>query len=154
MQRTPEPVTRLERGPRVPKMGRWTPSVGRPSRWSPAKLDKPRRDAVAEVFLSYNKDLTDGMMSVLDDEAAPWIDWMWGASDTEVVNDQTTRRALFVSFREALRQGPMAIAWDNVAFVGPWGIGRARHAVLVIGLERALRSSDFATLKAPEGEGH
>ncbi|MEU5841490.1 alpha/beta hydrolase [Rhodococcus sp. NPDC047139] len=74
----------------------------------------------AEQFSTGNKDLLDAMMSVRDDEAAPWIDWMWGRSDPEVVADGVMRRVLVVSFGEALRQGPTAIAWDNVAFVGPW----------------------------------
>ncbi|NPC95427.1 alpha/beta fold hydrolase [Nocardioides sp. zg-DK7169] len=76
----------------------------------------------AEQFRTGNAELLDAMMSVREDPDAPWIDWMWGTSDPEVVADADARRALLVSFREALRQGTMAIAWDNVAFVGPWGI--------------------------------
>ncbi|WP_182523648.1 alpha/beta fold hydrolase [Nocardioides dongkuii] len=82
--------------------------------------DQPAR--AAEQFFVGNEDLLAAMMSVLDDEQAPWVDWLWGLSDPEVVADPAARQALFVSFREALRQGPMAIAWDNVAFVGPWGV--------------------------------
>lgn len=75
----------------------------------------------AEQFFEGNRELLEAMMSVRDDEQAPWIDWMWGESDPEVVAEPEIRQALFVSFREALRQGPMGITWDNVAFVGPWG---------------------------------
>ena len=82
----------------------------------------------AQQFLAGNEELTTAMMSVKDDEQAPWIDWMWGASDPDVVADQAARRTLSASFREALRQGPMAIAWDNVAFVGPWGVDLGKVA--------------------------
>ncbi len=75
----------------------------------------------AEQFLVGNRQLLDAMMSVKDDEMAPWIDWIWGESDPDVVARPAMRQALHASFQEALRQGPMAIAWDNVAFVGPWG---------------------------------
>lgn len=79
-------------------------------------------DRAAEQFLIGNRELLDAMMSVLDDEQAPWIDWMWGSSDPAVVADPVSRHAVLVSFREALRQGPVPIAWDNVAFVGPWNV--------------------------------
>lgn len=75
----------------------------------------------AELFLSGNSALLDGMISVRDDEAAPWIDWMWAGSDAAVISEPATRKALFQNFHEALRQGAAAIAWDNVAFLGPWG---------------------------------
>lgn len=76
----------------------------------------------AEVFRSGNADLFEAMMAVRDDAAAPWIDWMFAGSDAAVITDPAARQALFVNFREALRQGAGAIAWDNVAFVGPWGV--------------------------------
>ena len=82
--------------------------------------DAPVR--AAEVFHSGNADLFEAMMSVRDDATAPWVDWMFAGSDAAVITDPAARRALFVNFREALRQGPEAIAWDNVAFVGPWGV--------------------------------
>lgn len=75
----------------------------------------------AELFLAGNADTLDAMFSVRNDEAAPWIDWIFGSSDAGVVADPVARRALADNFREALRQGVGAIAWDNVAFVGPWG---------------------------------
>lgn len=81
--------------------------------------DEPTR--AAEQFAIGNQEMLDAMVSVKDDEQAPWIDWMWSASDPEVTADHASRQALFVSFRESLRQGSMGIAWDNVAFVGPWG---------------------------------
>ena len=81
--------------------------------------DEPTR--AAEQFAAGNRTLLDAMLAVRDDQQAPWIDWMWAASDPEVITDPAARLALFVSFRESLRQGPMGIAWDNVAFVGPWG---------------------------------
>ncbi|MEE2035081.1 alpha/beta fold hydrolase [Rhodococcus chondri] len=81
--------------------------------------DEPTR--AAAQFSAGNREMLDAMVSVKDDEQAPWIDWMWAESDPEVTTDHAARQALFVSFRESLRQGPMGIAWDNVAFVGPWG---------------------------------
>lgn len=82
--------------------------------------DRPER--AANQFLTGNRELLDAMISVMDDEQAPWIDWMWGSSDPLVVADPGSRRAVHRSFREALSQGPAAIAWDNVAFIGPWGV--------------------------------
>lgn len=82
--------------------------------------DDPAR--AAELFRAGNADTLEAMLSVRHDEDAPWIDWMFAASDTAVVADPAARRALAVNFREALRQGADAIAWDNVAFVGPWGV--------------------------------
>lgn len=76
----------------------------------------------AEVFRTGNSDFLDAMLSVRDDESAPWIDWMFAGSDRAVIADRDARRALFVNVHEALRQGADAIAWDNVAFVGPWGV--------------------------------
>jgi len=81
--------------------------------------DEPAR--AAEQFAAGNRALLEAMVAVRDDQQAPWIEWLWAESDPEVVNDPAARQALFVSFREALRQGHMGIAWDNVAFVGPWG---------------------------------
>ena len=75
----------------------------------------------AEVFRTGNADFLDAMLSVRDDRSAPWIDWMFASSDAAVVADPDARQALFVNFHEALRRGAEAIAWDNVAFVGPWG---------------------------------
>lgn len=75
----------------------------------------------AELFWSGNSGSLEAMLSVRDDEAAPWVDWMFAGSDAAVIADPAARRALFVNFHEALRQGAKAIAWDNVAFVGPWG---------------------------------
>ncbi|MDV7999937.1 alpha/beta hydrolase [Rhodococcus sp. IEGM 1408] len=74
----------------------------------------------AALFTAGNSGFLDAMLSVRDDEAAPWIDWMWASSDAAVIADPAARRALFANFHEALRQGTDAIAWDNVAFVGPW----------------------------------
>ncbi|EFV93389.1 alpha/beta hydrolase fold protein [Dietzia cinnamea P4] len=78
-------------------------------------------DRAAASFLAGNSGLFEGMLSVRDDESAPWTDWMWADSDAAVIADAEKRHALFVNFHEALRQGAGAIAWDNVAFVGPWG---------------------------------
>ena len=82
--------------------------------------DDPAR--AAEIFRTGNADMLEAMMSVRDDPTAPWVDWMFAGSDAAVISDPAARRTLFVNFREALRQGPGAIAWDNVAFVGPWGV--------------------------------
>ncbi len=79
----------------------------------------------AECFFAGNEELLTAMVSVKDDETAPWIDWMWGVSDAPVIAHAAARGMLQVSFREALRQGAMAVAWDNVAFVGPWGFDLA-----------------------------
>lgn len=81
--------------------------------------DEP--DRAAAQFLEDNKVFLDTMMSARNDPTAPWIDWQWGESDADAITDQQVRDALFVSFHEALRQSPAAIAWDNVAFIGPWG---------------------------------
>ncbi|MBB1021280.1 alpha/beta hydrolase [Dietzia sp. E1] len=78
-------------------------------------------ERAAQVFLSGNSATLDAMVSVCDDESAPWVDWMFAGSDATVIADRDARRALFVNFNEALRQGAHAIARDNVAFVGPWG---------------------------------
>ncbi len=121
----------------------------------------------AEQFYAGSAPLLDGMMTMLDDEQAPWIDWMWSESDPEVIADPEARRALFTSFREALRQGPMAIAWDNVAFVGPWGVDldavvcpvhlwygdQDQMALPANGEWLAARLAD-AELVVYEGEGH
>lgn len=121
----------------------------------------------AEQFLAGNKEFLSAMMSSRDDESAPWIDWMWRASDPEVVTDSALRQALFVSFREALRQGPMAIAWDNVAFVGPWGFDLADISSPVhlwygdldqmaphVNGEWLAQQLPIAEFKLYEGEGH
>src|SRR5699024_12728912 len=59
--------------------------------------------------------------SARDAGPAPWVAWLSAAAAPAAVVDPDARRALFVNFREALRRGADAIAWDNVAFVGPWG---------------------------------
>ncbi|MDH3008728.1 alpha/beta fold hydrolase [Gordonia alkanivorans] len=74
----------------------------------------------AQIFLDGNRELLDAMVSVRTDPDAPWVEWMWGASDPAVITEAPVRRALFESFAEAMKQGPDSIAWDNVAFVGPW----------------------------------
>lgn len=79
----------------------------------------------AEEFRRGNEELLSLMVSVRDDEHAPWIDWLWGASDPAVVSDPLLRRNLFSVLHEGLRQGPMGVAWDNVAWTGPWDIDLA-----------------------------
>ncbi|MBD0863983.1 alpha/beta hydrolase [Gordonia sp. zg691] len=124
-------------------------------------------ERAADEFLAGNRELLDGMMSVRDDAAAPWVDWMWADSDPEVVADKDARRSLWVSFREGLRQGPMAIAWDNVAFVGPWGFELAdvvSPVHLWYGTRDAMapqangewlaKTLPHAELTLVEGEGH
>lgn len=78
-------------------------------------------DRAAEQFSSGNEDQLQLMMSVRDDEQAPWIDWLWGATDPAVVSDPAMRRQLYSVLHEGLRQGTTGIAWDNVAWCGPWG---------------------------------
>lgn len=80
--------------------------------------DDPAR--AAQQFLWGNRELLEAMLSVREDPDAPWIDWIWGDSDPDVVSDLTLREPFRLSFSEALRQGPAGIAWDNVAYVGPW----------------------------------
>jgi pimeloyl-ACP methyl ester carboxylesterase len=77
----------------------------------------------AEQFRIGNEETLQGLMSVRDDEGAPWIDWMWGDTDPGVVSDPVLRRVLYFVVHEGLRQGPMGICWDNVAWVGAWGFG-------------------------------
>lgn len=81
--------------------------------------EQPER--AAEQFRIGNDEMLQAMMSVRDDAAAPWIDWMWGATDPDVVTDPVMRRALSTVVREGLRQDAMGICWDNVAWGGPWG---------------------------------
>jgi pimeloyl-ACP methyl ester carboxylesterase len=76
----------------------------------------------AEQFRLGNEELLQLLVSVRDDEQAPWIDWLWGASDPHVVSDPLLRRSLFSVLHEGLRQGPMGVAWDNVAWTGPWDV--------------------------------
>lgn len=121
----------------------------------------------AEVFLRGNSEALEGMLSVRDDDSAPWIDWMFAGSDPAIVADADARRAMFVNYREALRQGAGAIAWDNVAFVGPWGIrveDIAAPVLLWYGDDDELAPPDHgrwlarhlgsAHLTVYEGEGH
>ncbi|MBC9731947.1 alpha/beta fold hydrolase [Nocardioides marmotae] len=82
--------------------------------------DEPAR--AAEQFVIGNEEMLQTMMSVRDDEQAPWIDWLWGETDPGVVSDPVLRGNLFSVLHEGLRQGPMGVAWDNVAWCGPWGI--------------------------------
>lgn len=75
----------------------------------------------AEQFRIANQEMLDLVLSVRDDEAAPWIDWMWGATDPDVVADPAARQALLSVVREGLRQDAIGICWDNVAWCGAWG---------------------------------
>lgn len=76
----------------------------------------------ADQFRLGNEEMLQLMMSVRDDEQAPWIDWLWGETDPDVVSDPVLRRSLFSVLHEGLRQGPMGVAWDNVAWTGPWDV--------------------------------
>ena len=78
-------------------------------------------DRAAEQFRASNREMLDLLLSVRDDTDAYWIDLMWGESDPEVVADPTSRTVLRTLVDEGLRQGPMGICWDNVAWCGPWG---------------------------------
>lgn len=75
----------------------------------------------AEQFRIANQEMLHGMLSMREDEDAPWIDWMWGGTDREVVADPAMRGALSSVLREGLRQDAMGICWDNVAWGGAWG---------------------------------
>lgn len=86
--------------------------------------DEPSR--AAEQFRAANQEMFDLMLSVRDDEGAPWVDWMWGESDPDVVADPAARRALFTVVNEGLRQDAMGICWDNVAWTGAWGFDVAQ----------------------------
>lgn len=81
--------------------------------------DEPER--AAERFRVGNREMLHGLLSVREDDTAPWIEWMWAESDPEVVADPTLRRALVSVVREGLRQDAMGICWDNVAWCGDWG---------------------------------
>lgn len=80
-------------------------------------------DRAAEQFRIGNDEMLQAMLSARDDEDAPWIDWMWGDTDPDVVSDPVMRRSLSTVVREGLRQDAMGICWDNVAWGGPWGFG-------------------------------
>lgn len=80
-----------------------------------------RPDRAAEQFRIGNDEMLQAMLSVRDDENAPWIDWMWGDTDPDVIADPAMRDALSMVVREGLRQDAMGICWDNVAWGGPWG---------------------------------
>ncbi|WP_127783718.1 alpha/beta hydrolase [Rhodococcus sp. X156] len=85
--------------------------------------DEPER-AAAQLLVG-GAEMLRGLLSVRDDEAAPWIDWMWGETDPEVIAAPALRANLFLLLHEGLRQGPEGIAWDNVAWCGPWGVDLA-----------------------------
>ena len=91
--------------------------------------EQPAR--AAEQFRAANDEMLNGLLSVRDDPGTPWIDWMWGETDPDVVADPANRNALRTLVREGLRQGPMGICWDNVAWGGPWGfeLGEVRQWV-------------------------
>lgn len=84
--------------------------------------DEPAR--AAEQFLVAGEELIKMMMSVREDEQAylSGMAALLGDADADVFSDPALRRCLFASQQEALHQGPMGIAWDNVAFVGPWDV--------------------------------
>lgn len=124
-------------------------------------------DRAAEQFRIANEDTLQAMASVREDESAPWIDWMWGETDPAVVSDPALRRALYSVVHEGLRQGPMGICWDNVAWSGDWGFEMAdveQPVHLWYGEQDQMVSpangrwlSDQlpeATLAVYEGEGH
>lgn len=75
-----------------------------------------------EQFLAGGEELLKGMMSARDDEQAymAMMAAMFGDPDADLFADPGLRHCLFASQHEALRQGPMGMGWDNVAFVGPW----------------------------------
>ncbi len=81
----------------------------------------------AGQFLAGGEELLNMMMSGRDDEQAylAVMAAMFGDPDADLFADPVLRRCLFASQHEALRQGPMGICWDNVAFVGPWDVDLA-----------------------------
>lgn len=81
--------------------------------------DDPSR--AASAFHDANEATLELLLSARSDAAAPWIDWMWGQTDPAVVADPALRAALRTVLDEGLRQGPIGICWDNVAWGGPWG---------------------------------
>lgn len=86
----------------------------------PCPLIPPRRAGSCRgTFRIGNEEMLQTMVSVRDDEQAPWIDWLWGETDPAVVCDPVLRRNLFSVLHEGLRQGPMGVALDNVALCGP-----------------------------------
>jgi hypothetical protein len=62
------------------------------------------------------------MMSARDDEQAylSGMAALLGDADADVFSDPALRHCLFASQHEALHQGPLGMAWEQVAFVGPW----------------------------------
>lgn len=79
------------------------------------------RERAAQQFRIGNDEMLRVLQSARADPDAPWIDWMWGATDSEVVSDPLMRRTLSSLLHEGLRQGPMGICWDNVCWCGDWG---------------------------------
>jgi pimeloyl-ACP methyl ester carboxylesterase len=81
----------------------------------------------AGQFLAAGAALIKMMMSARDDEQAylSGMAVLLGDADADVFCDPALRHCLFASQQEALRQGPMGMAWDQVAFVGPWDVDLA-----------------------------
>ncbi len=81
----------------------------------------------AEQFLTGGAELIKMMMSARDDEQAylSGMAALLGDADADVFSDPALRHCLFASQHEALHQGPMGMAWDQVAFVGPWDVDLA-----------------------------
>lgn len=124
-------------------------------------------ERAAEHFRAANQEMLDGLLAVRDDPEAPWIDWMWGESDPDVVVDPENRAALRSVLREGLRQGVMGICWDNVAWGGPWGFelddvrqqalvwhGEGDRMVLPANARWLADHLPHAVLTAFPGEGH
>jgi pimeloyl-ACP methyl ester carboxylesterase len=84
--------------------------------------EEPAR--AAGQFLAGGAELIKLMMSVRDDEQAylSGMAALFGDADADVFSDPALRHCLFASQHEALHQGPMGMAWDQVAFVGPWDV--------------------------------
>lgn len=127
--------------------------------------DDPAR--AAEQFRVGNEEMLTALLSAREAEDTPWVDWMWGESDADVIKDPVMRRALTSLVREGLRQGATGICWDNVAWSGAWGFdlgavlcpvhlwygGRDRMAPLVNGQWLSENLPD-ATLTVHPEEGH
>lgn len=82
-------------------------------------------DAAAAQF-SVGSEL---LLSVRDDETTfmDGMEALFGNADRSVVSDPLLRHHLFVTMHEGLKQGFGGVAWDNIAWVGPWDVDL--HAV-------------------------
>ncbi|MGB6059243.1 MAG: alpha/beta hydrolase [Microthrixaceae bacterium] len=109
------------------------------------------------------------MVSARDDETTllSGMEALLGGTDAYVFADPVLRHHLFTMISEGLRQGFGGVAWDNVAWVGPWGVditevlapvnlwyGGADPMIAVDHGRWLVDHLPLADLKVFPGEGH